>query len=83
MLGSFFYEMDKCKRCGDCCWLNGQPCENLKRKGNRFFCKIYGRHEGIRKTVIGEEFNCILIKEAIKKGFFSSRCGYVYLTDRR
>ncbi len=66
-----------CLKCGSCCTYKGVPCEELQKDGDKYICKIYGRHHGKRKTIIGDVFNCGTIHEAIKIGFSYKDCAYV------
>ena len=55
-----------CLRCGGCCGAYDDPCLRLKKdKKNRFYCEIYSDRFGTRKTVKGEEFNCVPVKEIL------------------
>lgn len=56
-----------CRRCGGCCGAYDDPCLHLKKnKKGKFDCEIYPERFGLRKSVKGEEFNCVLVKEIIK-----------------
>jgi hypothetical protein len=73
-------EVDKlCTRCGACCGAyDGDPCLHLK-KGEKgaFFCEIYPQRLGTRRTVKGEEFDCVLIEEILKTSWEGDwRCAY-------
>jgi len=55
-----------CIRCGGCCGAYDDPCLHLKRDSrNKFYCEIYNERLGIRKTIGGEQFNCVLVKEIL------------------
>ena len=55
-----------CVCCGGCCGAYDDPCLHLKRdKKNKFHCKIYSDRFGSRRSVEGEEFNCVPVKEII------------------
>ncbi len=55
-----------CHRCGGCCGAYDDPCIHLKGdQANGFCCEIYSRRFGPRKTVSGEEFDCVLVKEIL------------------
>ncbi len=57
---------DLCLRCGACCGAYDDPCEHLRKdKEATFYCKIYSQRLGTRKTVGGELFQCVMIKEII------------------
>ena len=67
-LGKKEREWEKlCVRCGGCCGAYDDPCLHLKkRRNNKYFCAIYKNRFGTRKTVNGEEFDCVLVKDIIK-----------------
>lgn len=53
-----------CIKCGACCGAYDDPCRHLKKSGNnKFYCRIYSNRLGTRKTIGGEEFDCVLVKE--------------------
>jgi hypothetical protein len=55
-----------CIRCGGCCGGFDDPCLHLKKDNdNKYFCEIYQARFGQRKTVNGNKFNCVPIKEII------------------
>ncbi len=55
-----------CRRCGGCCGAFDDPCQHLKKDGNKqYFCEIYPNRLGTRKTIGGENFNCVPIKKII------------------
>ena len=55
-----------CIHCGGCCGAYDDPCLHLKKtKDNKFYCEIYSDRFGTRKTVNGEEFNCVPVKEIL------------------
>ena len=55
-----------CKRCGGCCGSFDDPCIHLKKDAEGcYFCEIYASRFGTRKTVEGEEFDCVPINEII------------------
>ncbi len=55
-----------CIRCGGCCGAFDDPCLHLKKdKNNKTYCEIYENRFGLRKTVKGEEFRCVPVKEII------------------
>ena len=55
-----------CIRCGACCGAYDDPCQHLRKddKG-KFYCAIYNERFGLRKTVSGDSFNCVPVKEII------------------
>lgn len=56
-----------CIRCGGCCGAFDDPCRHLKKtKSNKTYCEIYENRFGLRKTVSGEEFRCVPVKEIIR-----------------
>ena len=57
---------DLCIRCGGCCGAFDDPCLYLKKdKDSKTYCEIYAYRLGIQKTVKGEEFKCVPVKEII------------------
>ena len=75
-----------CIRCGACCGAYEDPCLHLKKqRSGRYYCAIYHRRLGERKTEAGETFLCVPIREilhtrwpgshlcAYKKGFRRSQ----------
>ena len=55
-----------CIRCGACCGAYDDPCEHLVEiEKDKFFCHIYNERFGDRKTVSGDEFECVPVKEII------------------
>ncbi|UCD15996.1 MAG: hypothetical protein JSV34_02790 [Candidatus Omnitrophota bacterium] len=56
-----------CIRCGGCCGAFDDPCLHLKKnKSGKYYCEIYRKRLGLRKTVKGEEFDCVPVKEIIR-----------------
>ncbi|MBL7157027.1 MAG: hypothetical protein ISS92_02565 [Candidatus Omnitrophica bacterium] len=68
-----------CAQCGQCCGANtNDPCANLEALGNgKYACRAYETRLGIQKTVKGNIFICVSIKDNIQKGFYSSKCTYI------
>ena len=55
-----------CIRCGGCCGAYDDPCRHLKKDNQgKFYCNIYSERFGSRKTISGEDFNCVFVKEII------------------
>ncbi|MBU2043944.1 MAG: hypothetical protein KJ977_04890 [Candidatus Omnitrophica bacterium] len=55
-----------CRRCGGCCGAYDDPCQHLKGDAKSgFYCTIYPQRFGLKKTVNGEEFDCVLVKEIL------------------
>ncbi|MGB2660848.1 MAG: hypothetical protein WBD04_00490 [Candidatus Omnitrophota bacterium] len=72
-----------CKRCGDCCGANDDPCRNLvRREDGAFFCNDYNNRLGLQKTASGKEFNCIFIREHITNGSLRPNCAYQDLAGK-
>ena len=70
---------DICLRCGACCGAyDGDPCLHLKKdKKGKYYCDIYPNRLGDRKTVSGEEFECVPIKEILNTSWDGDwRCAY-------
>lgn len=57
-----------CLRCGACCGAYDDPCLHLKKNSdNRFYCDIYPARLGLKRTLKGEVFKCVPIKELLDK----------------
>lgn len=57
-----------CRRCGGCCGAYDDPCQHLKKvRGGKFRCEIYPNRFGTRKTVGGEEFDCVPVKKILNR----------------
>jgi len=55
-----------CIRCGACCGAYDDPCQHLKKDSKgKYYCEIYSQRLGVRKTVSGELFQCVMINEII------------------
>ncbi len=55
-----------CSRCGGCCGAYDDPCQHLKKdKSDKFCCEIYTARFGMKKSVRGEKFDCVLVKEVL------------------
>ncbi len=67
-----------CKRCGACCGAYDDPCEYLRKgKEGKYYCDIYPRRFGRRRSVKGEEFRCVSIKEILNTYWKNDRfCVY-------
>ncbi|MCF7877336.1 MAG: hypothetical protein K9M14_03305 [Candidatus Omnitrophica bacterium] len=67
-----------CLRCGACCGAYDDPCLHLRKgKNNKFYCNIYHNRFGIRKTVRGELFRCVPIKQLLNTHWEEDRrCPY-------
>lgn len=74
-----FYTDDKCTRCGVCCGsTDGHPCEHLRRDDKGlYYCDIYERRLGLRKTVDGHHFLCVPLKTLIENTGGHAGCAYV------
>ena len=67
-----------CRRCGECCGIDNDPCANLIiEEGGKCACRAYEGRLGPQKTVSGKDFTCVPIKENIRRGFRYSGCAYV------
>jgi uncharacterized cysteine cluster protein YcgN (CxxCxxCC family) len=56
-----------CLRCGACCGALDDPCIHLKKnKNDKSYCDIYPERFGIRKTIGGEIFKCVPIKQLLR-----------------
>ena len=70
---------DLCVRCGACCGAyDGDPCRHLKKDAQgAFFCEIYSRRLGTRRTLKGEKFDCVLIEKILTTSWEGDwRCAY-------
>lgn len=55
-----------CACCGSCCGAYDDPCRHLKENSNgKLHCEIYDRRFGTHRTVKGEEFDCVLVKQIL------------------
>ncbi|MFH1771934.1 MAG: hypothetical protein ABH872_03880 [Candidatus Omnitrophota bacterium] len=67
----YFKEQEKkresfCVRCGGCCGSFDDPCLHLKKDiRNQYRCEIYSKRFGLRKTINGEKFYCVPLREII------------------
>jgi len=68
----------RCAGCGACCGAFEDPCEHLRMgPDKRYICAIYADRFGMRKTLSGQVFRCVPIRE--KLGYSwpgDERCGY-------
>ena len=70
---------DRCKRCGACCGANdADPCANLSKDNlGKYYCLVYENRLGQQRTISGKAFNCVLIRENLKKfNFLNPGCAY-------
>lgn len=67
-----------CKRCGICCGANdGDPCRNLKQSSDGlYYCSDYENRLGPQRTVNGNAFTCVTIRELIKTNTLRHGCAY-------
>ncbi|MCF7869750.1 MAG: hypothetical protein K9L69_02500 [Candidatus Omnitrophica bacterium] len=55
-----------CLRCGACCGAYDDPCTHLQKDHTgKFYCDIYPSRFGVRKTVSGQLFRCVPIKQIL------------------
>lgn len=68
----------RCRRCGVCCGANGSdPCVQLAVDADgKYFCRVYENRLGPQKTVSGQTFTCVQIRENLRKGARYSGCSY-------
>jgi len=67
-----------CKRCGECCGADNDPCANLVMEGPaKYVCRVYDQRLGSQKTVSGKSFTCVPIRDNINRGFSNPKCLYV------
>lgn len=66
-----------CIRCGRCCGLEEDPCNNLiKNPDGTYFCTEYSSRLGPQKTISNKPFNCVSIRDRIKNGSLPIKCAY-------
>jgi len=68
-----------CLRCGACCGAyDGDPCRHLKKdESDKYYCEIYNSRFGLKKTVKGNSFHCVPVKEILNDSWFRSvKCPY-------
>ncbi|MGB2631226.1 MAG: hypothetical protein WBD24_03985 [Candidatus Omnitrophota bacterium] len=66
-----------CKRCGECCGADDDPCIRLvKKEDGTYFCCSYKNRLGHQETVSGKIFKCISIRDHIAKGSLKPGCAY-------
>lgn len=53
---------DLCKRCGQCCYSEGEPCRHLVKRGEKYHCLIYPIRLG-KETRKGHI--CVLRKDSL------------------
>lgn len=70
---------DVCKRCGKCCGgRDDDPCLNLSRDASGvYYCKDYALRLGPQRTASGRVFNCVPIREMIKRDALRLGCAYI------
>ena len=68
----------KCRQCGLCCGAFGHdPCFNLVESGKgRYSCAVYENRLGPQKTVSGNIFTCVTIRDVQKFDISYPGCGY-------
>jgi hypothetical protein len=67
----------RCLRCGVCCGSLNDPCQHLQKLDeNKYACKIYDNRLGTHKTIKGNNFTCVSIKDLIKKNATAHNCAY-------
>lgn len=68
----------RCRRCGACCGAyDGDRCIHLNAGADsRYYCDAYDRRLGLQKTVSGKSFECVSIKEILRKAYPREGCGY-------
>ncbi|MCF7908685.1 MAG: hypothetical protein K9L86_07450 [Candidatus Omnitrophica bacterium] len=55
-----------CIRCGGCCGAYDDPCKHLREdETGSFYCEVYDQRFGTQKTVSGEAFDCVLVKQIL------------------
>lgn len=70
---------ERCLRCGACCGVyEHDPCAKLIREEDgRYRCSDYRNRFGEQKTVYGNTFNCVTLRQILSGSWAGSwRCGY-------
>ncbi len=67
-----------CVNCGACCGVfENDPCVHLKKEKDKYFCTIYKDRRGSRKTINGNEFECVDLRRILhKKWPGDEHCAY-------
>jgi len=67
-----------CRKCGACCGaLDSDPCSNLVANPNGTYeCRVYENRLGPQVTVSGKKFNCVPIRDLLKRDYSYSQCPY-------
>lgn len=66
-----------CARCGECCGLEEDPCNNLtKDPDGTCFCVEYSSRLGPQRTISNIMFNCVSIRDRIRQGSLPQKCAY-------
>ena len=66
-----------CLKCGACCGALDDPCYNLvQTEDGKYFCRDYDSRIGLQKTVSGNSFHCVSIREHITTGTLHPGCSY-------
>ena len=69
---------DMCKRCGGCCGAYDDPCQHLRQKAQGlFYCEIYATRFGERRSIKGEKFDCVPVREILNSHWKNDHlCAY-------
>jgi hypothetical protein len=66
-----------CCHCGACCGAFDDPCENLMFRDGKSFCRVYENRLGVQKTIKGEAFACVSIRQKMGTSWpGDERCRY-------
>jgi hypothetical protein len=68
-----------CIRCGACCGaLEADPCSHLvKGADGKYLCTTYENRLGLQKTVLGQEFRCVPVRNILFNSWAGSwKCAY-------
>jgi hypothetical protein len=66
-----------CAQCGACCGADDDPCAWLRASPDgRYYCRDYDNRLGEKKTVSGNVFECVSIREHIAADTLRPRCAY-------
>ena len=68
----------RCLSCGSCCGALEDPCEHLARLSEgKYSCRIYENRFGVHKTIKGNLFKCVPLREILHSRWPGDECcGY-------
>lgn len=66
-----------CRRCGRCCGVGNDPCVKLALQiDGSYLCADYDNRLGKQKTIGGNEFTCVQIRDHVSLGYAIEGCPY-------